>query len=166
MIIGRKSCVFVLWLPKCYVMHMTNTRSPVHRDYKLCNQTLAVVKSHPYLGVHLQDDIGWSTHIQRSAPRFVKSNYEHTKGTVTTLLNYLKWQSLEERRKAARLTMMNKIVNEEIDIPSDRYLTPVTRLSRHNNSKSFIPHQTRLQSHRHSFFPRTIPEWNALPETW
>ena len=31
--------------------------------------------------------------------------------------------------------------------------------------KSFIPHQTRLQSHRHSFFPRTIPEWNALPET-
>ena len=117
----------------------------------------------------------WDTHqknhkkqvkrIQRSAARFVKSNYEHTKGTVTTLLNDLKWQPLEERRKAARLTMMYKIVNEEIDIPSDRYLTPVTRLSRHNNSKSFIPHQTRLQSHRHSFFPRTIPEWNALPET-
>ena len=100
--------------------------------------------------------------IQRSAARFVKSNCERTKGTVTTLLNDLKWQSLEERRKAARLTMMYKIVNEEIDIPSDRYLTPVTRLSRHNNSKSFIPHQTRLQSHRHSFFPRTIPEWNAF----
>ena len=54
---------------------------------------------------------------------------------------------------------------DEIDIPSDRHLTPVTRPSRHNNSNSFIPHQTRLQSHRHSFFPRTIPEWNALPET-
>ena len=145
---------------KCYVMHVTNTRSPVHRDYKLCNQTLAVVKSHPYLGVHLQDDMGWSTHIgcatskasrmlgvvrrnlyscpeklketayislvrphveyasmiwdphrknhkkqveriQRSAARFVKSNYERTKGTVTTLLNDLKWQSLEEREESS-----------------------------------------------------------------
>ncbi|XP_072017777.1 uncharacterized protein [Amphiura filiformis] len=120
-------------------MHVSNARSQVHHDYKLSNQTLAVVKSHPYLGIHLQDDLGWNTQIgsatskasrmlgvvrrnlgncpeklketaylslvrphveygsviwdphqknnkakvekiQRSAARFVKSNYERTKG--------------------------------------------------------------------------------------
>ena len=46
--------------------------------------------------------------------------------------------------------MMYKIINNEIGIPGDRHLTPVTRHSSHNNSKSFIPHQTRPQSHKHS----------------
>ena len=209
---------------KCYVMHVTNTKGQQHHDYQLCNQTLSVVKSQPYLGVHLQDNLGWSIHIghvtskasrmlgvvrrnlhncpesvketayfslvrphteyasavwdpyqkndkkrveriQRSAARFVKSNYQRTKGTVTSLLNDLGWQSLEDRRRAARLTIMYKIVNDDVDIPRDRYLTPVTRLSRHSNSQSFIQYHTRLQSHKYSFFPRTITEWNSLPET-
>ena len=60
--------------------------------------------------------------IQRSAARFVKSNYKRTKGTVTSLLSEIGWQSLEDRRRVARLTIMYKIVNE-VDIPSDCYLT-------------------------------------------
>ena len=35
------------------------TNREQHHDYQLCNQTLSVVKSHPCLGVHLQDDLGW-----------------------------------------------------------------------------------------------------------
>ena len=102
--------------------------------------------------------------VQRSAARFVKSNYQRTEGTVTSLLEELGWQSLEKRRKNDRLTMMHKIVNQEVGIPGDRYLTPVTRLTRKTNSKSFIHHSPRLESHKHSFFVRTIPEWNSLPE--
>ncbi|XP_072014938.1 uncharacterized protein [Amphiura filiformis] len=182
-----------------------------------------MVKSHPYLGVHLQDDLGWNSHIghatskarrmqgvisrnlyscpqklketayfsfvrphveyactvwdphqknhktkiervQRNAARFVKSNYERTKGTVTNFLQDLGWQPLEDRRRAARLTLMYKITNNEVDIPSDHYLTPVTRPSRRNNSKSFLQHQKRLSSHNKSFFPRTIIDWNSLQE--
>ena len=77
---------------------------------------------------------------------------------------FLGWQSLEERRRKQRLTTMYKIINGEIDIPSDRFLTPVARRSRHNNSKSYIIPHARTQFYKNSFFPRTITEWNRLPE--
>ena len=48
---------------KCYVMHISTARNPVHHDYSLCNQKLAVVESHPYLEVHLQNYLGWNTHV-------------------------------------------------------------------------------------------------------
>ena len=114
----------------------------------------------PYLKKNKKD----IERIQRRAARFVKSKYERSKGTVTRLLKELEWQTLEERRKNIRLTLMYKISNNLIDIPSDRYLTPATRLSRLNNSKSYLHHSTRLNLHKQSFFPRTIPEWNRLPE--
>ena len=208
---------------KCYVMHITNSRNQQHSNYQLCGQTLATVDSHPYLGVHLQNDMGWSTHIghvtaranrmlgvvrrnlsncpeslkqtayfslvrphleyasvvwdshlkkdikgieqvQRSAARFVKNNYDRKAGVVTSLLDDLGWQSLESRRKVARLTTMYKIVNDKIDIQARDYLTPVIRNSRSNNSKSFLRPHSRIQSHKYSFFPRTIVDWNSLPE--
>jgi hypothetical protein len=209
---------------KCYVMHISSARNPHHQDYTLCNQKLAVANSHPYLGVHLQDDLGWSTHvghatskasrmlgvvrrnlyacpeklketaytslvrphveyasvawdphqkgnikklekIQRGAARFIKGNYERTEGTVTSLIEQLGWQSLEERRRQARLGFMYKMTNNLVDIPSDRYLTPATRHSRHSNNKSYITHSTRLNIHKYSYFPRTIIQWNALDDT-
>ena len=209
---------------KCYVMHMSLARNPHHHDYTLCNQKLQVVSSHPYLGVHLQDDLGWNTHIghatskasrmlgvvrrnlyrcpenlkqtayvslvrplieyasvawdpyqkghirdlekiQRGAARFTKSEYSRTKGTVTDLLKELDWSSLEERRRKARLTLMYKINNNLVDISSDRYLIPATRRSRHTNSKSFIQTRARINVHKYSYFPRTVPEWNALDDT-
>ena len=208
---------------KCYVMHITNSKNRRHADYQLCGQTLAAVNSHPYLGVHLQNDLGWGTHVghitaranrmlgvvrrnlfncpeslkqtayfslvrphleyasvvwdphlkkhirgieqvQRGAARFVKGNYKREAGVVTSLIDDLRWQSLESRRKLARLTTMYKIVNNEIDIQAKDYLTPVNRASRSNNSKSFIRHHSRIDSHKYSFFPRTIVEWNSLPE--
>ena len=114
----------------------------------------------PYLKKNIKD----IERIQRSAARFVKSNYERTKGTVTKLIENLEWQTLEECRKNTRLTLMYKIANGLIEIPSDRYLTPITRRSRHNNSKSYQHYSTRLDVHKHSYFPRTIPEWNKLDE--
>ena len=209
---------------KCYVMHISNARNQRYSEYTLCGHTLETVKSHPYLGVHLQSDLGWETHIghvtsrasrmlgvvrrnlyncpeslketayfslvrphleyasvvwdpylkkhvmaiekiQRSAARFVKNNYERTKGTVKSLLEDLQWQSLEARRKAARLTLMYKIVNDKVDIPVDRYLQPKKRCSRAHNDNSFIQFQNRTQSRKYSFFPRTVVEWNALPQS-
>ena len=203
---------------------MSLARNQQHHDYTLCNQKLEVVNSHPYLGVHLQDDLGWNTHVghakskasrmlgvvrrnlygcpenlkksayvslvrphteyasvawdphqtghkkdlervQRGAARFVKSDYSREKGTVTNLLKELDWPSLEERKKKARLILMYKITNNLVDIPSDRYLTPATGHSRHTNSQSFIQTRTRINVHKNSFFPRTIPEWNVLEES-
>jgi len=206
---------------KCYVMHISLSRNPPQFDYMLCNQKLEVVKSHPYLGVHLQDDLEWKTQvdhvtskasrmlgvvrrnlyacpeqlkvtaynglvrphaeyasvawdphqkghikdlekIQRSAARFVKRTYTRTEGTVTKLLKELNWKTLEDRRRQARLTYMYKIKNKLVDIPSDRYLKPQTRQTRHNNSKSYHKPYARIFVHKYSFFPRTVPEWNSL----
>jgi len=103
--------------------------------------------------------------IQRKAARFVKSNYTMTAGTVTSLLKQLGWKSLEDRRADARLTLFYKIVNKEVDVPRDRYLAPVTRISRHTNTKNYKHHQTKLLCYKYSFFPRTLLEWNELPES-
>ena len=204
-------------------MSAVKTTNP--RKYKLCGLTLETVDSHPYLGVHLQNDMKWDTQvshatskasrilglikrnlyhcseqlkttaytclvrplleygstswdpytkahcyqlerIQRSAARFVKRNYARTEGTVTKLLKELEWQTLEERRSCARLTLMYKIVNQYVDIPSDPYLTPVTRqgLRRKNSSTYQLPH-CRINTYKNSYFPRTITEWNNPPES-
>ena len=48
---------------KCYVMHMSLSHNPPRFEYRLCNQRLEVVKSHPYLGVHLQDNLDWRAQV-------------------------------------------------------------------------------------------------------
>jgi len=211
---------------KCYVMHLTTARKPppFHR-YKLCGQTLEVVNSHPYLGIHLQDDMKWNTQvahatgkasrmlglirrnlsncsehlkstayssivrphleygtvcwdpftaehckqlekIQRSAARFVKSDYTRTEGSVTKLLKELKWTSLQDRRSASRLVFMYKIKHKLIAIPSDQFLKPVTRQGlRRNNSSNYRKIDGKNLVFKHSFFPRTIREWNNLPDS-
>ena len=44
--------------------------------------------------------------VQRKAARFVTSNYTREPGTVTTILQNLGWQTLENRRQMARLTLL------------------------------------------------------------
>ena len=48
---------------KCYIVHMSRSKNPRMQPYKLCGVALEVVGSHPYLGVQLQSDLGWNTHI-------------------------------------------------------------------------------------------------------
>ncbi|KAI8478947.1 hypothetical protein Bbelb_433280 [Branchiostoma belcheri] len=38
---------------KCYIMHITNKRTPHATSYQFCGQALAITKIHPYLGVTL-----------------------------------------------------------------------------------------------------------------
>ncbi|KAI8480025.1 hypothetical protein Bbelb_422330 [Branchiostoma belcheri] len=38
---------------KCYIMHITNKRTPHATSYQFCGQALATTKTHPYLGVTL-----------------------------------------------------------------------------------------------------------------
>ncbi len=44
-------------------MHMSRSKCPLVQPYKLCGFKLEVIDSHPYLGVQLQNDLGWNTHI-------------------------------------------------------------------------------------------------------
>jgi len=106
--------------------------------------------------------------VQRQAARFVKDDYGRM-SSVTTMLEELKWKSLEQRRLASKTTMMYRIVNGLIDIPSNQLIPTRTSvaLNSNNNSRNSrcfqLPH-TRTEMMKGMFFPDSIRLWNSLPE--
>ena len=111
---------------------------------------------------HKQTDIRLLEKVQRRAARHVTNNYtDRSPGTVTSMLEYLKWTSLEHRRQHIRLGMLYKINNGLVDINPEsffRHADPRTR-----GSQRLYQEQTQRPVLFHSFFPRTVSEWNLLP---
>ncbi|KAI8506615.1 hypothetical protein Bbelb_160420 [Branchiostoma belcheri] len=61
---------------KCYIMHITNKRTPHATSYQFCGQALATTKIHPYLGVTLTSGLKEQTAVvegKASAPVRVAS---------------------------------------------------------------------------------------------
>ena len=50
---------------KCYVLRIPSSRSPIITNYKLGNSILQDTNQHTYLGVDIQSDLKWDTHINR-----------------------------------------------------------------------------------------------------
>ena len=69
------------------------------------------------------------------------------------------------RRKCARLTLLYKIIHNLTEIPNSYLptLSPVT-ITRSNHEQKFLHYHTSIDNYKYSFFPRTIPEWNGLPQ--
>ncbi|XP_072036699.1 uncharacterized protein [Amphiura filiformis] len=101
---------------------------------------------------HTQDLKDQLEKIQRRAVRFVCNDFRRT-SSVTAMLNALQWDTLETRRKAARLSMFHKIHHGQTAIPAGKFLQPVTRLSRHNHSESYKLKTSNKDCHKFSFFP-------------
>lgn len=103
--------------------------------------------------------------VQRRAARFVLNRYHNT-SSVSTMLDTLAWKPLEQRRKAARLTAFYKINNNLMHcINLKSQLKPSTsRNRRHGHNKQYLPLSCKTNYRSGSFLPRTIPEWNALPQ--
>ncbi|KAI8497214.1 hypothetical protein Bbelb_251630 [Branchiostoma belcheri] len=111
---------------------------------------------------HTQDQVGRIEMVQRRAARYVTNNFLRT-SSVTDMLAKLGWQTLESRRRNARLATLYKITNNVISVPHASRVVPAARCSRRTN------HALKLQTiasknnyYRLSFFPRTIKEWNEL----
>ena len=99
--------------------------------------------------------------VQRSAARFVSSDYSRH-SSVTSMLENLEWQSLENRRKAARLANLYKIRNGELHVTAgDKQLIPARSSRAH--SLMFKHLTSRTEIYKNSYFPKTIANWNALP---
>ena len=97
--------------------------------------------------------------VQRSAARWVTSNYERT-ASVTAMLNTLGWHTLQQRRLAHRLVLFHRIILGSIAIYIPSYIEAQTVDLR---SKSFIQPYARTELYRNSYFPRTISEWKRVP---
>ena len=61
--------------------------------------------------------------VQRRAARFTFGDYRTT-SSVTNMLHGLNWNTLEERRKRAKVIMLYRIIHQTVAIPSQPYLIP------------------------------------------
>ncbi len=82
---------------KCYLMHMTRSKSPARYSYKLWGVTLGEVTSNPYLGVQIQADLGSNTHI------------DYATGKASRILGLIK-RNLNINNTNLKLTAFNILV--------------------------------------------------------
>ena len=105
--------------------------------------------------------------VRPSALRFraltwVVYNYET--GSMTGILGQLKWESPKKRRKDDRLILLYKGLKGKASVPTDD-LIPKTRRCRNQHSMAFQTPIANTDVYKGSFFPQTIRDWNALPDS-
>ena len=207
---------------KCAVLTFTSARSSPVYTYYIHNEIVGRTNKHKYLGVTLNSNFKWSTHIndavnkarralgfvrrntrgmprsvrdaayrtlvrphleyasvvwdpytkhdlyrleqvQRNAARYVMGDYRWS-SSVTSMLNMLKWEPLCQRRMAARLTMVYRILRDDVAIPKEQLfqLNSYTRTRSSTNYK-LVRIQPRGNIDKFAFAQRAVPEWNSLP---
>ena len=142
----------------------TKTLNLVRRNFHRCPQSIkkqaysTLVRpileyASPCWDPYENDHIIKIEKIQNKAARFIKGDYNWS-SSVTKIKNDLNLQPLQERRLIARNTQYYKCLNEEsaINIPQ--------------NIRSSHAHiQTRIDTYKYSFLPRTTRCWNVIPES-
>ena len=102
--------------------------------------------------------------VQNMAARFVISNHCFETGSMNGILEKLKWESLKKRRRDIRLILLYKGLKGAASIPTDDLISPFRR-SRNHHALTFQTSATRTDIYKGSFFPQTIRDWNALPDS-
>ena len=111
---------------------------------------------------HLRKDVNALEGVQRHAARFVTNSYERT-SSVTAMLKSLGWESLQGRRRDIRIALMYKIVHAQVAVPTNDLLVKANSRTRANHKYMFRHIPATSAAYKHSFFPRTVPQWNNLP---
>ena len=102
--------------------------------------------------------------VQRKAARFCLQNYTPT-ASVIAMLKDLGWKTLQQRRQEARLSMMYQMTHNITDFNTDNFLISHTETrTRGSHCFKFQVPKVNKDSFKFSYFPRTIKEWNELPE--
>ena len=97
---------------------------------------------------YLQKDIASLERVQRKAARFCSNNY-HPTASVTDMLHELGWTTLELRRTMTRLALLYKMSRGQIDVDTETYLNPNTKL------------RTRA-SHQYKYIYKTKPQRTCI----
>ena len=101
--------------------------------------------------------------VQRRAARFVVSDYDFS-SSVTSILNELKWCSLEVRRQVSRLMMFYKILQGSVALELPYEISLIDTVTRGHNRRYQTPF-SRIDIHKFSFFPATVRLWNSSPDS-
>ena len=83
---------------------------------------------------------------------------------MSGILEELKWETLQKRRKDNRLILMYKGLKGKARIPTDD-LIAMNRRCRNQHSMVFQMPSASKDSYKKSFLPQTIRDWNALPDS-
>ena len=102
--------------------------------------------------------------VQKRAARFVTRNYSYKTGSMTGILEELKWETLQKKRKDNRLILLYKGLKGKARIPTDD-LIPKNRRCRNQHSLVFQIPTASKDAYKKSFFPQTNRDWNVLPDS-
>ena len=96
---------------------------------------------------------------------YLRDNYTSREtGCVSEMIKKLHIELLTTRRINRRLTIFHKAIHSHLSLPVANLLQPTKRHSRHLNSKAFNTIHASKNCYKFSFFPRTIKDWNSLPD--
>ena len=132
----------------------------------------SLVRVHPRLEYcntvwypHHKTHISSIEKIQKRAARFVTGNYNRETSS-SSLVQKLGWKPLEDRRTRARLTTIFKETHGLIPNNIDRFTHKGCHQTRRLHGKfSYDETPTFSKDYlKYSLYPRTIPEWNLLPD--
>ena len=100
--------------------------------------------------------------IKRRTARFVMKDFSR-ESSFTDMLNTLEWDTLEERKKKARMTVLYKIQNQLRGINKNKYLIKTTEIrTRSSEQTKFTRGTVTKNVCKYSYLPRTISDWNQL----
>ena len=83
---------------------------------------------------------------------------------MTGILEELKWETLRKRRKDTKLILLYKCLKGKARIPTDD-LIPKNRRCRNQQLLVFQIPTASKDAYKKSFFPKTIRDWNVLPDS-
>ena len=100
--------------------------------------------------------------VQNQAARFITGNYNYDPGSMTAILQQLKLEPLQERRRQNRLVLFCKGLHHQSAIPTHILERPVIK-TRKMHSQHFVKLPGNTDMLRTSFMPKTLDDWNSLP---
>ena len=102
--------------------------------------------------------------VQNRAARFVTGNFNFETGSMTGILEHLKWESLKKRRRDSRLVLLYKgLKGKDSILIYD--LIPLVRRCRNDHSMTYQVPIGNTDIYKCRFFPQTIRHWNSLPDS-
>ena len=111
---------------------------------------------------YYQTDIQRLEKVQRRAARWVSNDYS-SYSSVTSMLDHLRWPTLQKRHKISRLQILFQAIHHEYTLMIPSYYLPMERFTRQYHPQHFILPNSSTTAYQNSYFSRTINEWNDLP---
>ena len=87
-------------------------------------------------GVGFQDEL---ERVQNRAARFVTGNYNYDIGSMTGILEHLKWEFLKNQRRDSRHITLYKVLKGKASIAADDLIPPVRRCKNQHSSAFQVP---------------------------